>query len=120
MSRPALSLLVFSVYVFILGAMLIIAPGVLCGWLGIPPAQDYWVRMTGMTLAGLSFYYAFAAIKNWVEFFWLTCAVRMAVIFFLAALAFFRIIPPPLLILGAIDFFFALWTLLTLTNQQAR
>jgi hypothetical protein len=55
MTPAARSILVYSIYVFGLGATLLLIPNVPLPIVGLPQAADVWIRVAGMTVIFLSF-----------------------------------------------------------------
>ena len=57
MTRSALSVFVFSVYLYLLGFVLVVTPDSLPQVFGIPKTDDLWIRVVGMLVIILGFYY---------------------------------------------------------------
>ena len=118
MSYTAISVLSFSVYIGLLSVVLVFASDLLLALLGAPPAEDYWVLIAGMLLFGLAIYYVYAVISEMTSFMRLTAIMRGLVFPFFLILVLLDEAPSPILILGAIDFMFALWTFLALRRDR--
>lgn len=114
MSHTGRSILAFSVYIGILGTVLVFNPAPLLSLLGLPMAEDYWVSISGMLLVGLSAYYAFAAYSNLNSFMRLTAIMRCLILPFFLVLVLINMAPWPILILGLVDLLFAGWTFVAL------
>jgi uncharacterized protein YjeT (DUF2065 family) len=69
MSNSARSVFAFGLYLVVLGLFLLVAPNVLLGMFALPDATDVWVRVAGMLVLFLGFYYSQAARKNLTDFF---------------------------------------------------
>ena len=110
MSRAALSIAVYAIYLFGQGATMLLIPGVVLPILGLPAAADFWVRIVGMTLVFFGMYYALAARLEYRAFFVLTVFTRSAVPFIFAALVALAIAPAALLLLLPADILFTIWT----------
>lgn len=110
MSKSAFSLRVFSIYMFALGAALVLAPNMLLAFFGVPETHEVWIRIVG-TLALNFGYFAFMASRNELLFFfrWSVHARLSVAVFFIAFVA-LGFAPPILLLFGAIDAAGALWT----------
>lgn len=50
MSDARQSILVWSIYVYVLGAVLLLIPNVLLGLFGIADTDEVWIRVVGMTV----------------------------------------------------------------------
>ena len=120
MSRAAKSLFAFGVYLCGLGLMLLLAPNLLLRVFGVPPTDEVWIRINGMLVLCLSFYYVRAARGELTSFIRWTVWARVAVIFYFAAFVLLVAAPKALLLFGLIDLLAALWTWLALKEDEAR
>ncbi|MBN2145749.1 MAG: hypothetical protein JW726_00115 [Anaerolineales bacterium] len=82
MSRSAKSVFYFGVYIALLGVLLIFSPNTLLELVNLPPTNDVWIRLVGMLLIFMGFFYIQAARHNLVPFFKWTLATRGVAIFF--------------------------------------
>lgn len=110
MSRAALSLLVFGVYILGLSILLLIAPNVMLRFFGFPPTQEVWIRIAGMFLLFLAVYDILAARAEMRELIRWTVPVRVSVILFFGAFALLGLVKPILVLLSLVDFSSAIWT----------
>ena len=117
MSNSARSVLVFGLYLVVLGIVLLVAPNVLLGMFSLPDATDVWVRVAGMLVFFLGFYYTQAARKTLTDFFRWTVYVRASVIVFFTIFVVLGFADPPLILFAAIDLLGAIWTGLTLRSS---
>lgn len=69
MSKAAKSILVFGLYLGVLGSVLVLVPNLLLELIAIPPTQEAWIRVAGVLALILAFYYVQAARSNVVTFF---------------------------------------------------
>jgi len=53
MSAAAKSLVVFAMYLFVLGLALIIVPNAILALFGLPPTSDVWIRIIGVVALNL-------------------------------------------------------------------
>ncbi len=124
MSRAALSILVWGIYVTISGIQLATFPNVMLSSLGLPSTTDPWIRVFGVVLFVLGLYYLAAARQNLVPFFRWTVWGRVMVLAGIGALVASGMAPAQLLIFGGVDLCGAIWTGLVLrinpTNLQTR
>ena len=119
MSRAAMSMFVFGIYLFALGAILLIAPNVLLGIFGLEPATDVFVRIVGMLVVFLGYYYVSAARGEVVPFMrWSVRARPLVIVFFIAFVA-LGWSKPQLILFGAVDLAAAIWTHLALRASGA-
>lgn len=110
MATPAFTIRVFGIYLLGLGAILVVAPGVLLRLLGLPPSDEIWIHVVGMLVAFLGFYYLRAAAAGLSAFFAWTVPVRLSVPAFFAAFVALLSAPPMLLLFGLVDAAAAVWT----------
>lgn len=118
MSKAARSSFVFGIYLVLLGLFLLIAPNTLITFFGLPAANDVWIRVVGMLLFLLSYYYIQAARKNLADFFRWSVVVRASVIVFFAVFVILDLVKPILLLFGGVDLLAAVWTHLALRKEK--
>lgn len=110
MSKSAFSLFVFSIYMFALGALLVVAPNVLLSFFGIPETREVWIRIVGM-LALIFGYLDFMASRyELLTFIRWTVFGRLSVPVFFVIFVALGFAPPILMLFGAIDAAAAIWT----------
>jgi hypothetical protein len=117
MSKAAISLLVFGIYVALNGLGFLLAPNLVLGLFGLPATTEPWIRIVAMLSLILAYLYIQAARKEMTEFFALTVHARAAVIAFTLAFAALGLAPPTLIVLGAVDLAGAIWTALALRSK---
>jgi hypothetical protein len=120
MSRAAKSLFVFGIYLCVLGSGLLLAPNLLLRLFGVEPTSEVWIRLNGMFVLCLSFYYIQSARNELTNFIRWTIPARIAVIFYFAAFIVLVSAPRALLLFGLIDLLSAIWTWLALKKDAAR
>ena len=120
MSRAAKSLLVFGIYLCGLGLILLLVPNLLLQVFGVPPTNEVWIRINGMFVLCLSFYYVRAARNELTIFIRWTVWPRIAVIIYFVAFVLLLSAPKGLLLFGLIDLLAAIWTWLALKKDEAR
>ncbi len=119
MSKSALSVFVFGLYLGLLGITLLAAPNVLLGIFHIPGTTEVWIRVVGMLIFLLGYYYIQAARKETTEFFQWTIHVRATIILFLTAFVLLGFVRPVLILLGVIDLLGAIWTGVALRSSKS-
>jgi uncharacterized membrane protein len=117
MSRAAVSMFAFAVYLFALGVILMTAPNVLLGLFGFEPTSEVWVRIVGMLVVFLGYYYLSAARGEVVPFMRWTVQARPFVILFFAVFVALGWARPALILFGAVDLAAAVWTYLALRTS---
>ncbi|HYN86791.1 MAG TPA: hypothetical protein VER32_16185 [Pyrinomonadaceae bacterium] len=120
MSRAAKSLFAFGIYLFALGLILLLVPNVLLRAFGAPPTDEVWIRINGMLVLCLSFYYVRAARGELTSFIRWTVWARVAVIIYFTAFVLTVSAPRALLVFGLIDLLAAVWTWRALKKDEAQ
>jgi len=119
MSRSALSLFVFSIYLYIMGFVLVVTPDTLVRIFKFPDADGLWIRVVGMLVIILGFYYSHVARAEIRPFFVWTVIARSSVLLFFLAFVIAGLAPPALILFGVIDFAAAMWTLFAIRSDAA-
>jgi hypothetical protein len=119
MTRAAFSVFVFSIYLYALGAILVVAPNVLLGLFGITETVEVWVRVVGMLVLIIGLYYTTAARHEQTAVLRATVVGRTAVLIFFVAFVAAGFAPPVLILFGVVDAAAATWTALALKADAA-
>ena len=114
MSKAAVSMLVFGIYLAANAVLLMVAPLVFLGLFGMPATDLGWVRVVGILAAALAFFYIQSARKGVEEFFRWTLVTRCFACAAFLVLAFGGLGPRPLALFGLVDLAGAAWTALAL------
>lgn len=114
MSRAAFSVFAFGLYLFGLGATLILAPNPFLALFGLPPVSDVWIRALGMAFLFLATYHVVAARHEYTEFYRHSIYLRALVIVFFTAFVLLGLVEPVLILFGCIDLAGAVWTAMSL------
>ena len=115
MSRAAVSILGFGVYLAVGGLLLLLMPRELCSILHLrPPGDTMWVRLSGMFFLDLAFYCIQAALSDQRTFMRWSVKTRPLSIVFLVAFVAGGLENPNILIFGVIDLLATLWTIVAL------
>jgi len=118
MSSSAKSVFVFAIYLVLLGITLLVMPNVMLTLFAYPTTEEVWIRVVGMLLVLLAFYYIQAARRELTDFFQWTVYARASVILFLIAFVVLDLARPILILFGAVDLLAALWTEATLRSSR--
>lgn len=110
MSRAAVSIRVFGIYLSLLAAVLILTPNTLFSILRVPETHEVWIRVVGVPLGVLAYYYLMASGREMIEFFRWTVHARIFVLACFLAFVFLGLAPAALMLVGIIDGAAALWT----------
>ena len=119
MSKSAMSVFVFSIYLFVLGALLVVIPNQLLTPFGFAETSEVWVRVVGMLVLILGYYYNHAARQGYRSFFRCTAYARFGVLAFFIAFVLLGFAPAALILFGVVDAAAALWTALALRSERS-
>jgi len=112
-----MSVFVFSIYLYILGFVLVVFPGTLIAVFRFPEPDGLWIRVVGMLALILGFYYSHAARAEFRPFFAWTVIARSSVLLFFIAFVLAGLAPPALILFGVIDFAAAMWTFFAMRSE---
>jgi hypothetical protein len=117
-SRAARTIAAFGVYCVAVGAVLILVPNLFLGALGLEPTREPYIRVLGVVLVVLGFYYVAAARSEAVVFFRWTVWGRPIVLAAFIGLVLAGAAPPVLILFGVVDAAAAAWTALALRGSR--
>jgi hypothetical protein len=119
MSKPAVSLVVYGVYV-ILGLALpfLLIPGPVLSVVGMAQPTDVWVRVVGMTALILGFYYIQIGRNELMQFMRYSVYTRASVPVFFIIFVLLGFAPPVMIALAIPDVLFTIWTAVVLRGQK--
>lgn len=114
MSASATSVFVFGIYLLVVGTGFLLVPNMVLPMFKFPKTTEPWIRVLGLVVIVLGFYYLVGSYHELSPFLWATVIGRFAVFagFFLLVAA--KKAQPMLVLFGVIDAAGAVWTLLTL------
>jgi hypothetical protein len=110
MSKAAISLFVIGIFFILTGIGFLVVPNFVLSILAIPPTNEVWIRIVGMLVLFIGYYYVVAARKELKEFFNATISVRLVCFLCFLVLVLTKTAYPILIIFGIIDLTGAIWT----------
>lgn len=110
MSAAALSILVFGIYLLVIGTGFILIPNTILPLFKFPKTNEPWIRVLGVVVLVLGFYYITAAQNELSSFFWATVVGRFGVLILFSSLVILKKAKPMLILFGLIDAAGAVWT----------
>jgi hypothetical protein len=119
MTAAAKSVCYFGFYLYITGLPLIFAPNTLLGLLQIPETNEVWIRVVGVLVFCIGYYYHRAGAGNIQAFLKHTIPTRVIVFLSFTAFVLLKFVPPVLIIFGAADLAGAVWTWFALKKDAA-
>ncbi len=117
MSKPAFTIRIYSFYLFLMGAGMILIPNILLGIFGFAETTEIWIKMLGLFTFTTGIYYFHSSSNEQTAFFKATVIGRL---FFFAMTVVFVFIfnqSPMLALIGSVDLAGAIWTYLSFKNQ---
>jgi len=118
MTKAAKTVFYFGLYMILEGSILLIVPNILLSLVGLPQTQEVWIRIVGMALIVLGYYYIKSALKNFEDFFYWTIPTRIMQFIVLTTFVFLGLVGPVILLFGAIELISGLWTWRSLVMQK--
>src|SRR5258707_6175650 len=113
-SKPARTMVVYGWYVILFLALpFLFVPQLILPLVGMAVPTDVWVRVLGMTVLFLGFYYIQMGRHELTQFIRWSVYVRLLVPVFVVTFVLLGLAPPVLLGFTLPDILFAVWTALT-------
>ncbi|MFC4233224.1 hypothetical protein ACFOW1_15085 [Parasediminibacterium paludis] len=118
MTQTAISIRVYSFYLFLMGLGLVLVPNLLLHWFGFADTKDIWIRMLGLFTFTTGIYYFYASAHHQMAFYQATVIGRL--FFFLMTIVFVFVFHQSLMlaVIGSVDLVGGLWTYATLKRYQ--
>jgi hypothetical protein len=118
MKRASTSILVYGVYLLVLGAVYMIVPNIPLALLGFATTTEPWIRVMAACVVIIGYYYIQAARNELVPFFRWTLHCRIFFPVVVVVLVVLKLAQPMLLLFGLLDLAGALWTGLALRGSH--
>ena len=120
MSRAALSILIFGIYLIFMGITFLFYPEILFTILDYPTDPDIASRVLGMVLFVLAYYYIRAALdeEGMAKFFMWTVHTRTLVIVLFIVFVVIDLVSALMIVFGVIDLAAAIWTFWALRKDK--
>lgn len=110
MSPAARSVCYFGFYLYGVGLTLMTVPNLFLTTLQLPETQEVWIRILGVVVVGLGFYYHRSGVQNNTAFFKLTIPTRVFVFISFVSFVLLGYTAPIIAGIGAVDLLGAAWT----------
>lgn len=117
MTPAARSVCYFGFYLYLVGLTLIAVPNMFLQTLQLPETKEVWIRMLGVVVFCLGFYYHRTGVQNNTAFFKLTIPTRIFVFISFIAFVLSGYAAPVMAGIGAVDLLGATWTYFALKKQ---
>lgn len=116
MNRAAVSALVWGIYLMGAGLGFLFMPDLMLALFRFSGTTEGWVRVIGLLVAILGYYYFYCAQNNVIPFLKITVLGRFAFALGTLVLVLLKFSEPPLLLIGATDALGAIWTWFSLRS----
>ena len=110
MSSAAVSVRFFAFYLLALGVVLVVIPNVFLRAFSLATTDEVWIRVLGVIVVLLGYYYHRAARYELTEFIRGTVHGRYAVLACFVGFVVLGVGPPILILFGVVDAIAAFWT----------
>ncbi len=117
MNSASKSIYYFGFYLYLVGVTLILMPNFLLSTMQIPTTNEVWIRVTGVLVLCLGYYYHRAGAENNIAFIKHTVPTRILVFGSFAIFASLKLVSPMLIIFGTADLLGAIITWRSLHKQ---
>ena len=117
MSPAAKSIFFFGIYIALLGVLLVFFPNALLGLVSLPPTGEVWIRLAGMLILFMGFFYAQAGRHDLIPFLRWTLVTRSLAAIFVTGFVLGGLIGPIILLFWLGDLAGAVWTGLALRKE---
>jgi hypothetical protein len=118
MRQSSLSMLVFAVYMSILCVCFLLFPAPFVTFFGFAAPDPLWIRILGVVLGILAFYYVMAIREQAFRFYQWTFRARLVLFPAFLVFVLLDIAPPILIAFGAFETGCAVWTGLSLRRER--
>ncbi|CAN7432481.1 hypothetical protein [Pseudomonas sp. GL-B-26] len=110
MSRSAFSAKVFAIYLFVVGAVLVVAPNFLLAIFRIPPTSEVWIHVVGVIAFNIGIYAWIAAKHENKPFLEASVYTRFVVFVAFTTFAVVGLASPMIVLFAVADLFGGIWT----------
>ncbi|MES2817664.1 MAG: hypothetical protein V4812_01575 [Pseudomonadota bacterium] len=110
MSRSAFSAKIFAIYLFVVGAVLVVAPNFLLSIFRIPPTTEVWIHVVGVVAFMIGVYAWVAAKHENKPFLEASVYTRFVVFVAFTTFAVIGLASPMIVLFGVADLLGGLWT----------
>ncbi|MFM9438397.1 membrane-bound ClpP family serine protease [Janthinobacterium sp. CG_23.3] len=110
MSKSAFSAKVFAIYLFIVGAVLVVAPNFLLSIFLLPPTSEVWIHVVGVIAFMIGVYAWVAAKHENKPFLEASVYTRFVVFVAFTAFAVIGLANPMIILFGVADLLGGIWT----------
>lgn len=110
MSKSAFSAKVFAIYLFVIGAVLVVAPNFLLSIFRMPPTSEVWIHVVGVIAFMIGVYAWVAAKHENKPFLEASVYTRFVVFVVFTTFAVIGLASPMIVLFGVADLLGGIWT----------
>jgi len=110
MTPAAKSVCYFGFYLYGVGLALLLIPNIFLSSLRLPETREVWIRVAGILVLCIAYYYHRSGMRNNRDLFILTVHARTFVCLSFVVLVLLKLAPSILAGFGAVDLLGAIWT----------
>ena len=119
MSKSAITIKAFGIYMLMLGCSLILVPNLMLSVFRFPLTTEVWIRVAGVLVFNIGVYYIYAAKSEMRAFFMASVFTRIFVLMTFSSFVLLGFASPALILIGSVDFAGGIWTYITLKSEMA-
>jgi hypothetical protein len=108
------TILYFGFYLYATGLILLIAPNFLLTTFQMPATEEVWIRVVGVLVTAIGFYYYQIGSKQIAAMYPLTVVARIFVFVCFVVFVLLKFVSPMLIVFGVVDLLGAAWTWMAL------
>lgn len=113
----AKTVLYFGFYLYLTGITLLVVPNFLLSTFQMPATEEVWIRVAGVLVTAIGFYYHQIGSKNITPMVPLTVVARLFVFLSFVVFVMLKFASPMLIVFGVIDLAGAAWTWMALNKK---
>jgi hypothetical protein len=118
MTAAAKSVYYFGFYLYIVGATLIFVPNIFLKTLQVPETNEVWIRVVGVLVLCIGYYYHRTGAGNNRAFFKYTVPTRILIFIAFTTFALLNYVSPVIIGIAAVDLIGAIWTWTALSKEK--
>lgn len=110
MTAAAKSVCYFGFYLYVVAFTLIVVPNLLLKTMQLPETNEVWIRVVGVVVFCIGYYYHRTGVENIQAFFKHTILTRIFVFALFTTFVVLKYVAPVFIVFGAVDLAGAIWT----------
>lgn len=111
------TVLYFGFYLYVTGITLLVVPNFLLSTFQLPTTEEVWIRVVGVLVTAIGFYYHQIGNKNITAMVPFTVVARTFVFLCFTVFVLLKFVSPALMLFGVVDLLSAGWTWMALKKK---